>query len=134
MARSRGKKTPERSRIIWGMKTLQVVRTHGDVVQAVELRGDPWYPEPETFRVALPFSDVDVVRCTDGSYWIHVRVDSEQQVREEAAERAGAILEAWIDAHGKHAGDCSPGDIGHPDAYHVAIRVGPKSALARPRG
>lgn len=124
------------------MKTLQVVRTHGDVIQAVELFGDPRRPEPETFRVALPFGDVDVTRCTDGSYWVHVRVDSEQQVREESAVRAGSIMEARIDARGKHAGECSPGDLGHPDAYHVAIRVGPKLAPSpvvpgrsrRPRG
>lgn len=109
------------------MRPLVINHRGGTEVQSVELRGDPRVcPEPETFRVMLPFGDVDVTRCTDGSYWVHVRVDSEQQVREEAAERAGSILGARIDARGKHAGECSPGDLGHPDAYHVAIHVGPK--------
>lgn len=110
------------------MRPLRVEAPAGAEVQIVRLHGDPKRQiEPESFRVVLPFGDVDITRCSDGSYWVHVRVDSEDDVKTEASDVAGALLDARIDVRGKHASECSAGDFGHPDAYHVAVRVGPKS-------
>ena len=56
------------------MRLLRVTAA-GEKAQQVELRGDPRNPEPDHFRVVFPGGDVDLARCDDGSYWIHVRVD-----------------------------------------------------------
>ena len=92
------------------------VEQMGEVVQGVRLRGDPRNPEPMHFRVVLPFGDVDVARCSDGSYWVHVRID----------EGEGAVTDGRVDLRGRHATECDAGDLGHPDLYHLAVRVGPK--------
>ena len=107
------------------MKKL-AVRYMGEEVQGVELRGDPRArPEPTHFRVALPFGDVDVARCSDGTYWVHVRVNSEDDARALDDQVAGKLLDARIDVRGKHASESDAGDFAHPDAYHVAVRIGP---------
>lgn len=96
----------------------------GDTVQGVRLHGDPTRrPEPETVRVSFPGGDVDVVRCSDGSYWVHVRVDSEADVRSKAADVAGKLVDARLDVRSKHASECDAGDFAHPDLYHLAVRV-----------
>lgn len=107
------------------MRALKIERM-GDVVQGVTLRGNPKNPEPEHFRVVLPFGDVDIARCSDGSYWVHVRIDSDEDVRGESSDVAGALLDARIDVRGKAASECDAGDFAHPDAYHVAVRLGPR--------
>lgn len=107
------------------MKTLRVTKDMGDAVQGVRLYGDPRSPEPEIFRVMFPGGDVDVVRTTDGDYWVHVRVDSEQDLRERDEEdvRPGKIMDARLDIRGEHASDCDAEDFAHPDLYHLAVRV-----------
>jgi hypothetical protein len=109
------------------MKPLRVEAPAGAEVQIVRLHGNPKNPEPVSLRVALPFGDVEITRCSDGTYWVHVRVDSDEDVRGESSDVAGAFQDARIDVRGKHASECAAGDFGHPDAYHVAVRIGPKS-------
>lgn len=117
------------------MKKLEIVHL-GDEVQGVRLRGDPMHrPEPETVRIAFPGGDVDVVRCDDGSYWVHVRVDSAEDVRTEVAAAAGEITDARVDYRGRVEGDQTARDtgggdttlralsIGRPGPYHLAVRV-----------
>jgi hypothetical protein len=123
------------------MKPLRVER-FGETVQGVRLRGDPKVlAEPESFRVSFPGGDVDVVRCDDGSYWVHVRVDSAEDVKEEAAEVAGVVTDARVDyrerpTSGQLASDTYGGDttlhalsFSRPGPYHLAVRV----AVARTR-
>jgi hypothetical protein len=107
------------------MQLPKVTWADGDDVATVTLRGDKQrQPEPTHFRVVLPFGDVDIARCEDGSYWVHVLRNTEQDVREEKRARAGQILDGRVDLKGRHASECSAGDLGHPDAYHVAVRLG----------
>ncbi len=104
------------------MKKLEV-KHFGDEVQGIRLYGDPRSPEPESVRVAFPGGDVEVVRCEDGSYWVHVRVDSEEDVKAESAGVAGRLVDARLDVRGKHAADCDAGDFANPGLYHLAVRV-----------
>jgi hypothetical protein len=105
------------------MRTLAIERM-GDEVQGIRLRGTRGCgPEPTHVRIVFPGGDVDVARCDDGSYWIHVRVDSEADVRAESADHAGKLVDARLDIRGKHASECDAGDFGHPELYHLAVRV-----------
>jgi hypothetical protein len=107
------------------MKTPKLDWSGGTEVATLTLYGNPKkQAEPETVRVNLPFGDVDITRCADGSYWVHVRKDTAQDVREESAERAGRFIDARVDVKGRHASESSAGDFGHPDTYHVAVRIG----------
>jgi hypothetical protein len=106
-----------------------------ETVATVELRGDKVSrPEPESVRVALPFGDVDVVRCSDGSYWVHFCAYSEE--RAEALDdnkSAGRIVDARLDIQGMHTSAVDRGDFANPNLYHVAFRVAPQS-LAEGKG
>ena len=106
------------------MKRLKV-RDFGTKVQGVTLRADKREPEPETFRVAIPGGDVDVVRTSDGSFWVHVRVDRLPHVHVGGlpGEVRGTIVDARLDIAGKHTTECDAGDFGHEDLYHLAVRV-----------
>jgi len=98
----------------------------GTKVLGVRLLGDPSKPEPEYFRVVLPFGDVDIARMDDGSYWVHLRINQEGSHQTLADDQlAGAFLDARLDVSSLHASDCNEGDFSHPDLEHVAMRVGP---------
>ena len=107
------------------MKALSIKR-FGDKVQGVQLLGDPKRrPEPEHFRVKLPGGDVDITRCDDGTYWVHVHVEDERQGGFVPGHSIpGRIIDGRVDVIGRHASDCSCGDLDNPDAYHVAVRIG----------
>ena len=105
---------------------LKVV-SFGSEVQGVRLYGNPKIqPEPESFRVCFPGGDVDIVRTSDGDYWVHVRVDSEDDVNQESASVAGKLVDARLDISSKSASECDAGDFAHPDLYHLAVRVARK--------
>lgn len=104
------------------MRTLKIERM-GDVVQGIRLMGDRRNPEPEHVRIMFPGGEVEVVRTTDDDYWVHVRVETELDVREERADCAGQLVDARLDIRGRHANECDAGDFGHPDLYHLAVRV-----------
>lgn len=105
------------------MKKLPVV-WFGDEVQGVSIRGDSRQPEPETFRVSLPGADVDVVRCTDGTYWVHVAVHHPEKL-DFPEKTAGRIIDGRVDVLDRHASETTCGDLCNPLAYHVAVRVAP---------
>ena len=108
------------------MKRLKV-QDFGDKVQGVKLFGDRTDPEPESFRVAFPGGDVDVVRTTDDQYWIHIRVNTpERDMTPTIPTVMGQIVDARLDITGKHAGDCDEGDFSHPGLYHLAVRIARK--------
>ena len=93
-----------------------------DEVQGVTLRGDRNNPEPAYFRVRFPGGDVDVTRCTDGSYWVHVAVNRPGCGYNPEAP-SGKIIDGRVDVAGMHASESSAGDLSNPGAYHVAVRV-----------
>jgi len=99
----------------------------GDAVLGVRLEGNPQKPEPIHFRVVLPFGDVDIVRTTDNEYWVHVRCNHRNDgmfIRGET--QPGKFVDGRIDRHDKHSSDCDQGDFGHPEMYHMAVRVAPE--------
>lgn len=105
------------------MKPLKIERM-GDDVQGVRLYGDPKIqPEPLHFRVALPFGDVDITRCSDGQYWVHLRVNKPE--RSTFRAHAGVVTDARIDAHDKHAGTLDASVLDDPQLYHLAVKLGP---------
>lgn len=102
------------------------IKQMGEAVLGVVLEGNPKKPEPIHFRIVLPFGDVDIVRCTDDSYWVHIRRNTQEQVRCEQVTMVGKFIDGRIDIIGKHASDCDSGDFGHPDMDHMAVRIGPE--------
>lgn len=109
------------------MKRLKVTNMGGKV-QGVRLEGDRRNPEPETFRVALPFGDVDITRTSDDDYWIHLRVNRPADgMHHPGVTRLGRVFDARVDAHDKHAGEIDPGVLADPNLYHLAVRLGPEA-------
>jgi len=100
-----------------------VVQDFGSKVQGVRLCGDKRNPEPESFRVAFPGGDVDVVRTTDGQYWVHVRVNRPEDANDGPGFVIGKLVDARLDVTGKPASDCDAGDFAHPGLFHLAVRV-----------
>ena len=102
------------------------IKKMGDNVLGVKLEGNPKKPEPIHFRIVFPFGDVDVVRTTDNQYWVHVRCNNPKDGMFVSGDTMpGKFVDGRIDMHGKHASDCDHGDFGHPDMYHMAVRVAP---------
>lgn len=100
------------------------VREMGDNVMGVTLEGNPKKPEPIHFRVEFPGGDVDVVRCDDGSQWVHVRVNKKADGYDPDRE-FGSIVDARIDCLATpHRG--LVGDLGRADVNHIAVRIQPE--------
>ncbi len=87
------------------------IKSFGTNVLGVVLEGDPQKPEPIHFRVCLPFGDVDIVRCSDDTYWIHVRTDNKNHGLHIPGDATGKFIDARIDLTSKHASECNAGDI-----------------------
>lgn len=107
------------------MKTGQhlKIKSMGDNVLGVKLEGNKAKPEPIHFRVVLPFGDVDIVRCSDDSYWVHTRINHKKDSFHGPHDIYGRFIDARIDVHGKHAADVNPGEFADPDAYHIAVKL-----------
>lgn len=98
------------------------IRPMGDSVLGVELEGNPKRPEPIHFRVVFPGGDVDVVRTTDGDYWVHVRTDIPEH-RIDFEGPTARIVNARLDIHGQSVSEVNIGDFNSPGLYHVAFRI-----------
>jgi len=99
------------------------IESFGDAALGVTLLGNPKKPEPDHFRVNFPGGDVDIARCTDGSYWVHVAVNRRGNGGHDPERAEGQIKDARLDIIGKCAADCDAGDFGHEGLYHLAVRV-----------
>lgn len=92
---------------------------HG-AVALLRIKGDPRHPEPQHVRIDFPGGDVDVTRSSDGSYWVHVRVnrpDDGQFIPDQTVP--GVIVAGRLDFHGAEPHLLPAG----PALYHVAVRV-----------
>lgn len=108
----------------------------GQRVVGVTITGDRRNGEPETFRIHLPFGDVEVVRANDGNniletdYWVHVYVNNPTSPNycpdgdSGAFDLPGAIKGARLDQADKHASESDLGDFNRPELYHMAVRIG----------
>jgi len=98
------------------------VTSFGTDCEGIELKGDKHHPEPDHARIALPGGDVDVVRCDDGSYWVHIRVDLPDDGDDPHREFA-SITDGRLDILGRHTSEVDRGEIDNPDLYHLAVRI-----------
>ncbi len=114
------------------MKTgshLKIIQM-GDSVQGVRLEGNPKKPEFDEFRVVFPGGDVSVTRCTDNTYWVHVRADHKDHPALCPGEFEPALItEARLDILGKNVSETNIGDFADHSLYHVALRVARVSVL-----
>jgi hypothetical protein len=59
------------------LRASQII--HSDDALKIILNADPKKPEPRTVVVDIPTGHVEVSRCTDGSFWVHVRLDPNEE-------------------------------------------------------
>ena len=102
------------------------IKSFGTNALGVVLEGNPEKPEPIHFRISLPFGDVDIARCSDNTYWVHVRTDNENDGSHIPGDALGKFIDARIDLTSRHSSGCDAGDFTHPDMYHLAVKIGPK--------
>lgn len=108
------------------MKTNSHIRIEqmGESVQGVRLLGDPRKPEHEEFRIVFPGGHASVVRCTDGSYWVHAFADHKDHPGMCPGEfRPAHLVNARLDLLTKHSVEADLGDFANPDTYHVAVNI-----------
>lgn len=98
------------------------LESFGTDCEGIRLKGNPKNPEPDHTRIAFPGGDVDVVRCTDGSYWVHIRVNHIDGDGDPDAVMA-EITDARLDIIGRHTSDIDKGDFDADGLYHLAVRV-----------
>ena len=94
----------------------------GEKAMGVKLEGNSQKPEPIYFRVVFPFGDVDIVRCDNGDYWIHVRTNNRNDGQDPDRD-FGKFVDARIDLTDKHPKESNLGDFANPNMYHMAIKV-----------
>ena len=102
------------------------IKSFGDNAIGVHLEGNPNKPEPIYFIVKLPFGEVEITRTDDNDYWVHVGIVTEEQKIAEENLRVGKFVAARIDLTSQHTALVDTGDFGHPDMYHMAVRIAPK--------
>lgn len=114
------------------MRKLPVVN-FGTDVQGFQLYGDPKRQlEPAEVRIAFPGGDISACRTSDGSYWAHVRINTETDaIANDEAER-GYLTDARLDIDGKATSEVDVGDFRNGQLYHVAIRIGTAPAAPDP--
>lgn len=98
------------------------IKKMGDNVLGVRLEGNRQKPEPIYFRTCFPGGDVDVVRTSDGEYWVHVRINHPEDGAD-PNRVMGELVHARLDIIGKATYRNDVGDFNDPNLYHVAFRV-----------
>ena len=100
------------------------VSNFGTDVAGIRLYGDKTRAlEPSEVRIAFPGGDVTVARTTAGDYWVHVRVNKDDDVIADEDLVVGHVTDGRFDIEGMSVTDADTGDLAHPDLYHLAVRV-----------
>lgn len=103
------------------------IREFGSNTLGIRLEGNPKKPEPDSFRVHFPGGCVDIERCSDGDYWVHVIVNEEDRLRDmtggETEEISGVFSGARLHMNGKASYLADLGDFENPGLYDVALRI-----------
>jgi hypothetical protein len=53
---------------------------HSDDAVLIEFKGNKSNPEPSTAVIRFPGGEVEVARCSDGTYWVHTFAVSEKNI------------------------------------------------------
>ena len=103
------------------------IQNYGTNAMGVSLEGDPRKPEPESFRVEFPGGQVDIERCTDGSYWVHVIAHTKERTIDREGPDSGTVYGCMSDARlhieGRNTSEVNFGDFAAPGVYDVAVKV-----------
>jgi len=93
-------------------------------VAVIRLQGDRREPEPESVRIVFPGGSAEVVRTTQGDYWVHATSHHpEHGLFVPGETEPSAITNARLDSVNKHTVDMALGDFADPGLYHVAVLV-----------
>ena len=99
------------------------IKPFGANVLGVTLEGNRQKPEPTYFRVVLPFGDVDIARCSDNSYWVHIRTNTGEDFIAVDTRKPGKFIDARIDLSNEHADNSRAIEFNDPNMYHLAVRI-----------
>lgn len=106
------------------------IKPFGDNVLGVKLEGNPRKPEPDSFRVEFPGGEVDIERCTDGSYWVHVLCKQKEHTIDREGPDSDTLYarfgEARMHMTTKATHQANLGDFENPGLYDVALRIVPE--------
>lgn len=113
-------------------KRVQII--HSDDATTVLIRGNVRNPEPATVVVKFPGGNIEVSRCSDGTYWAHFQrcLDTNEEIEQVAGEivdsRVDFTPEAW------QRDPRTPALPAHADIQHIAVRIAraaPQSSAAK---
>lgn len=94
---------------------------HSDDAVAVIFEGNPKRPEPTMGVIRFPGGFVEVSRCSDGSYWAHLKLDNGNLSSPEYE-----IADSRVDYDYEGQVEKGNGILDVPDAEHVvklAMRI-----------
>lgn len=99
----------------------------GEKAMGIKLFGNPRKPEPESFRVHFPGGIIDLERCEDNSYWVHVIANEPSRLYDRTAgetdEQPARFVDARLHLTDKHSSEVDLGDFNSRTLYDVALRV-----------
>lgn len=72
------------------------IESFGSNALGVKLLGNPQKPEPDSFRVEFPGGVVDLERCVDGSYWVHIIASGKARIVDQEGPASGTYSSMHI--------------------------------------
>jgi hypothetical protein len=88
--------------------------THSEDSVQITFRGDPKSPEPSTAIIEFPGGHVEVSRCSDNTYWVHIGVVAPANV-------VDSRMDTYVDGVGRVV------EIPHGQGIdHIAVRISNK--------
>lgn len=90
-----------------------------------ELLGDPAVRIEQPYTIIrFPGGDVEIARCEDGTYWVHVAVREARAEGQPAATVVGARID-FVGRYGDEANATLRREIDRGDVNHIAFRIKP---------
>lgn len=93
------------------------IENFGDNIQGVELFGNKNKPEPASFIVKFPSGEIEVSRCENGQYWVHIALNKDF----ETEKFKSRFVKARLDMTDKATSQAELGDFKNPNLYHLAV-------------
>lgn len=103
------------------MAKFEIVHASDSV--AIHVKGDIKNPEPSSAMIIFPGGNVEVSRCSDGSYWVHIKRNVEKC--HATGNPAGEIIDSRIDYTPEAwvKNPSIPPIPAHEDIQHIAVRI-----------
>lgn len=99
-------------------------KSFGVDCEGIQLEGNPKNPEPTHTRITFPGGDVDVVRTSNGEYWVHVRVNRDDSTSYDPCAPTGELVDGRIDLSQGYPTDAQKSALNDSKLQHLAIRIG----------